>query len=188
MEEMKCDKTRRDYTLIGVLGITALALLILFLSMASTATAQSALPAGTYAYITNSGDNTVSVIDTAINTVTATVPVEEQPKGVAVSPDGARVYITNYGSNTVSVIDTATNTVTSTVPVGTNPEGVAASPDGTKVYVANLADWTVSVIDTCNKYCYSHGACRKLSLWNCSHSRWIKSICDEPGKQHCFCD
>jgi YVTN family beta-propeller protein len=36
------------------------------------------------AYITNSGDNTVSVIDTATNTVTATIPVGNSPFGVAV--------------------------------------------------------------------------------------------------------
>ena len=90
-----------------------------------------------YAYITNSDDNTVSVIDTATNNVTATVPVGTYPCGVAVTPDGTKVYVANNGSNTVSVIDTATNNVTATVPVGSYPRGVAVTPDGTKVYVAN---------------------------------------------------
>ena len=84
-----------------------------------------------------SDSNTVSVIDTATNNVTATVTVGSSPIGVAVTPDGTKVYVTNYDSNTVSVIDTATNNVTATVPVGTSPRGVAVSPDGTKVYVAN---------------------------------------------------
>ncbi len=70
------------------------------------------------AYITNYGSNTVSVIDTATNTVTATIPVGIDPYGVAVTPDGSKVYVANVGSNTVSVIDTATNTVTATIPVG----------------------------------------------------------------------
>ena len=38
-------------------------------------------------------DNTVSVIDTATNTVTATVPVGSYPIGVAVTPDGTKVYV-----------------------------------------------------------------------------------------------
>ena len=57
--------------------------------------------------------NTVSVIDTATNTVTATVNVGRSPAGVAVTPDGRKVYVANrLDAGTVSVIDTATNTVT----------------------------------------------------------------------------
>src|SRR5436190_1545340 len=101
------------------------------------------------AYITNFIDNTVSVIDTATNTVTAPpVPVGVIPSGVAVTPDGAHVYVGNFSSNTVSVIDTATNAVTATVMVGLNPEGIAVTPDGAHVYVGNFFGNTVSVIDT----------------------------------------
>src|SRR3990170_3787634 len=77
--------------------------------------------AGPFAYIPNDGSNTVSVIDTATNTVTATVPVGANPAGVAVHPAGTFVYVANFNDNTVSVIDTATNTVTATVPVGNAP-------------------------------------------------------------------
>jgi YVTN family beta-propeller protein len=106
-------------------------------------------PDGTHVYVTNSlYGNTVSVIATATNTVTATVAGESYPYGAAVSPDGTRVYITNNSNNTVSVIATATNTVTAAFPVGPNPEGVAVSPDGTLVYVTNNGGGTVSVIAT----------------------------------------
>ena len=40
------------------------------------------------AYVTNTSSNTVSVLDLATNTVTATVPVGVKPKGVAVTPGG----------------------------------------------------------------------------------------------------
>jgi YVTN family beta-propeller protein len=105
-----------------------------------------------YAYITNYADGTVSVIDTATNTVTATVPVGIQPYGVGINPNGTKVYVansgelTNDGDHTVSIIDTSNNTVTATVNVGKYPKGVVVSPDGTKVYVTD-ADG-VSVIDT----------------------------------------
>jgi YVTN family beta-propeller protein len=123
-------------------------------------------PDGARAYVANSfykaANGTVSVIDTATNTVTATIPVGSTPEVVAVSPDGARVYVTNYwdgvtevngkivswGPGTVSEIDTATNTVTTTMTVGRLPRGVAVSPDSTRAYVTNTADNTVSVIST----------------------------------------
>ena len=88
------------------------------------------------AYISNYGDNTVSVIDTATNTVVATVPVGTGPIGVAVTPTGTRVYVTLV-TGFVSVIDTATNTVAATVPVGNSAGAVAVTPTGTRVYVAN---------------------------------------------------
>src|ERR1700730_12770628 len=101
-----------------------------------------------FAYITNNGANNVSVIDTASNTVTATVAVGPNPTGVAVHPGGTRVYVANQSSNTVSVIDTSTNTISATVAVGTFPTGVAVNPAGTRVYVTNQAANTVSVLDT----------------------------------------
>src|SRR5689334_12224813 len=91
--------------------------LALFLTLpeASTVLAQ------TKAYVTNAGDHTVSVIDTASNTVVATVPVGLFPSGIAVTPNGAFVYATNFGGGTVSVIDATTNTVIATVSVGVAP-------------------------------------------------------------------
>lgn len=90
------------------------------------------------AYITRPGinevSNTVSVINTATNTVIATIPVGIAPFGVAVSPDGSKVYVTG---EVVSVIATAMNTVTATIPVGIAPTGVAVTPDGSKVFAAN---------------------------------------------------
>ena len=51
-----------------------------------------------FAYVANSASNTVSVLDTATNTVTATVQVGTNPYAgpyaVAVSHDGTRAYVT----------------------------------------------------------------------------------------------
>jgi PGF-pre-PGF domain-containing protein/uncharacterized repeat protein (TIGR01451 family) len=114
-----------------------------------TGIAGASVPAGgPYAYIPNSNDNTVSAIDTATNTVTATLSGFSHPTGVAVSPDGTKAYVTNEFGTTVSVIDTATNTVTTTVTGLSGPTGVVFSPDGTKAYVANSNSLSVSIIDT----------------------------------------
>src|SRR6516162_4857741 len=99
------------------------------------------------AYITNNDSNSVSVINTATNTVIATIAIGYGPLGVSVSPDGGRVYIGSAGINTVGVIETATNTVIATIPSGPTA-GIATSQDGRRVYAANFYDQTLSVIDT----------------------------------------
>ena len=128
-------------------SITLIFLLTFFLSAASAGTTQNNPSAGPYAYFTNSGNGTVSVIDTVTNDLTSMVKVGNHPWGVAVSSNGKKVYVTNVYSNDVSVIDTATNTVKATMNGFNEPWGVAVSPDGKTVYVANSASNKVSVIN-----------------------------------------
>jgi YVTN family beta-propeller protein len=101
-----------------------------------------------YAYVANSGDGTVSVIETASDVAIASIPVGGEPVDVAISPNGARAYVANKSEDSVAVIDTATNAVVGTVTVGKEPLGIAASPDGHRVYVTDFGDEGVSVIDT----------------------------------------
>ncbi|PES61895.1 40-residue YVTN family beta-propeller, partial [Bacillus cereus] len=63
----------------------------------------------------NHGDNTVSVINAATNTVVGTINVGIAPQGITVSPNGTLAYVANELSNTISVIATATNTVVGTI-------------------------------------------------------------------------
>ena len=137
MKEMKRDNSRRGHTL-----IMALEVMLTFLMLTIIAGATQ------FAYVTNSGDNTVSVIDIAKNEVVATVPIGSHPEGIVATPYGKKVYVTNTDIEYVSVIDTATNKVIATIPVGQSPYGVIVSDDGTKVYVTNTADDTISVINT----------------------------------------
>ena len=94
------------------------------------------------------------MIDTASNTVTATIPVGSNPLGIAITPDGHTAYVTDFSDDTVHVIDTATQAVTTTVNVGNGPLGIAITPDGRSVYVANRQPFDfpdtgdMSVIDT----------------------------------------
>jgi YVTN family beta-propeller protein len=56
-------------------------------------------------YITNSGDGTVSVIDTATNRVIdPPIPVGRSPVGVAVTPNANKVFVANQFDNTMSVM------------------------------------------------------------------------------------
>lgn len=120
-------------------------------------------PSGIKTYVTNQGQNTVSVIDTATNKVIHTVNLMapsdpalrgEGPAGVAITPDGRYIYVANTVSQNVTVIDALTNTIIKAValPPGSNPVGVAVvkKSGGTQfeVFVANSGSNKVSVIDT----------------------------------------
>ena len=75
-------------------------------------------PAGTFAYVTNFFDGTVSKIDLGTNAVAATITVGSNPIGIVVSLDGSKVYVVNNSSGTVSVISAADNTGNDTVTGG----------------------------------------------------------------------
>jgi gliding motility-associated-like protein len=99
-----------------------------------------------YAYITNSRDSTISVINLYSQKIIATPKVGNTPIYIAVSPDGTTVYVSNFYGRSVSVINVATNLVTGTIPVAVEPAGLAVSPDGNKLYVCDST--IVSVFST----------------------------------------
>lgn len=104
-------------------------------------------PGGETAYITNSGSNSVSVINMTTLSKTADVLVGNTPLKIDINPTGTRAYVTNYGSNTVSVIRISDNTVEKEIKVGINPYGIAVNPNGQYVYVSNYSSQDISVID-----------------------------------------
>ena len=96
------------------------------------------------AYIANSADSTVTVIDTNTKTVIDTIAVGSNPTHVAVNEQGTRVYVRNGA--TVSVIDTSTNSVIANPAL---PGGVFfLNADGTRLFSHD--DWmgNIYTIDT----------------------------------------
>jgi YVTN family beta-propeller protein len=120
-------------------------------------------PGGAHVYVVNSGTGrpplaglpgtpndpanaSVSVIDTATNTVTTAIPVGQFLGFITISADG-RAYVSVNGNNTVLVIDTATNTITDTIAFSTPPQNLSISPDDTRVYIIEGTN-SVRVLDT----------------------------------------
>ncbi|WP_194917016.1 Ig-like domain repeat protein [Catenulispora rubra] len=103
-------------------------------------------PSGGTAYVADSsGTGSVHVVDTAAQTVTATVAAGGY--GLALSPDGSRLYATGPGG-VLSVIDTATDTVVATVACGTSTGYVAVDGTGAHAYVTDWATRSLYVVDT----------------------------------------
>lgn len=110
-------------------------------------------------YVTNAGDNTVSVFDASnvnvansppIPSLSAPVAVGTTPSGIAALKDGTRFYVANSGSNDVSVVSATSFAVLKTVAVGVGPNFVATEPGSTKVYVTNPGSFSTSIIQTVN--------------------------------------
>jgi YVTN family beta-propeller protein len=127
----------RKIAAIALAGVAALA------ALAPSAPARNA-------YVVNEGyPGTVSMIDTATNSVVgAPITVGGNPRGIAITPDGTRAYVSVTILNTVAVVDTQTNSVIGNIPVGSAPFGIAITPDGSRALVANLGSQSVSVINT----------------------------------------
>jgi YVTN family beta-propeller protein len=119
-----------------------------------------ASPDGAYIYVVAQGNGStpgwLDIINTATNTVGASVQVGLSPTSVYYDTFLNRLYVANTGDNTVTVFD-ATNVslgVNPAIPtlavvnVGSSPVSVAALPNGRSFYVANSASNTVSVVSS----------------------------------------
>ena len=102
--------------------------------MAALALGARPAEAAPFVYVANASAATVSVVDRALNSVVATVPVGQSPRGVAITPNGKFVYVTNWAApGSVSVIATASNTVVShnprrEFPMAWPPRRMGSSP------------------------------------------------------------
>ena len=101
-----------------------------------------------YIYVTNSGSNSVSVINGATDSVITSIPVGSEPYGVTFDSSNGYIYVTNYGSNSVSVINGATDGVVTSIPVGSEPAGITFDSSNGYIYVANYNSGTISIIST----------------------------------------
>jgi YVTN family beta-propeller protein len=98
-------------------------------------------------YVTNHGDDTLSVINAATYNPHPSVDVGDGPSGVAYDPTNRMIYVANGIGNTVTVLRASNYELMGTIPVGAQPKGIAVNPVTNRVYVANYGSGTVSVID-----------------------------------------
>lgn len=101
---------------------------------------------GSTLYVSNAHSDSISVVNTNNNTVTATIDLKPvgaknvagvTPNQLTVSPDGATLYAALSDFNAVALIDTATNKIKGELPVGWYPTAVVVSPDNKRIVVSN---------------------------------------------------
>jgi YVTN family beta-propeller protein len=101
---------------------------------------------GSLLYVANSNSDSISVIDTAHDTVAKTISVKPAPEiptgstpaAVAISLDGSRLFVAMAGLNAIAVVDVAQSKVLGMIPVGWYPAGVQIDAASSKLYIANL--------------------------------------------------
>jgi YVTN family beta-propeller protein len=98
-------------------------------------------PDGDYVWATNYWGGTVTVINTATQTVTDSIllPSGAGPEWLAFTPNGEYAYVTDSNLNQVYVIDTSTYGIVATIPIssGNSPDFVTIDPTGSTAYVAS---------------------------------------------------
>jgi YVTN family beta-propeller protein len=102
-------------------------------------------PDGRKVYVSSDGASTVSVIDTATDSVVGRIEVGPMPHGLAISPDGRQVLVSGFGMNQAIIIDTASHQVVGQVPVP-QPHNSAISPDGHMAYVGSQQQGATALV------------------------------------------
>jgi len=75
------------------------------------------------------------------------IPVESNPRGIAINPITDIAVIANEKSDSVSIVNLNTQAVISTIPVGKAPRGVAIDKGLNLAVIGNSHDNTISIID-----------------------------------------
>jgi YVTN family beta-propeller protein len=111
-----------------------------------------ASPSGAQLYVANRAARTITVVDTALDRVTGTIPVPVgPPQFVVFSTDGRTAYLSLYDEDTrdgaFGVLDTRTWKMIDTIPLDGKPWSPAVTRDGARVFVPVEGPNTVVVID-----------------------------------------
>ena len=108
-------------------------------------------PDGRYAFVTNAGDDSVSVVDLTAREEVATIATGRYPHGLRLSPDGTELYVANVLDDSVSVIGLEAREELARIPVGKAPVQVGFTPNGERVFVSLRDENRVAVIDTASR-------------------------------------
>ncbi len=94
---------------------------------------------GAKIYVANSDGNNIALVSTRTWQVLETIPVENSPQALLLTPDGQRLYVADWQDGAISSVDLAQGNRVSTARVGGSPEYLAYDPQR-KLLFATLQD------------------------------------------------
>jgi YVTN family beta-propeller protein len=106
-----------------------------------------AIAPGGRGFVTNGGENKVSIVDLGTLQTVMKVDTGANPDAIVYEPKNKEIYALNHTGKSVTVIDAASGKVTATITLAGVAESGAADPELGRVYV-NIEDKnSVDVID-----------------------------------------
>jgi len=98
-------------------------------------------------YQTNSGGDSVNVIDPASNKTVGLLEGIEAAHGVTGSPDGSKIYVSNEAESTLDVFDAKTYKLIKKVKLSGHPNNIAVAKDGRIVVAIARDPGSLEIID-----------------------------------------
>jgi YVTN family beta-propeller protein len=98
------------------------------------------------AFVVNSADASLSVVDLDSRAETRRIPMLREPHHVALTPDGASLLVGDTAGNMLFFLDPATGAEQKRVPMS-DPYQIQFSPDGRWLTVAGLARNQIDIYD-----------------------------------------
>ncbi|MBI4602856.1 MAG: beta-propeller fold lactonase family protein [Planctomycetes bacterium] len=97
----------------------------------------AASPSQEVLYVANEGEDSLSVVDTRTDTVTATHRgFGRRPNEIEITPDGRTIYVPIQGEGRYEVFDVSKKEIVARIPVDGYAHNVVCSPDGRWMYLS----------------------------------------------------
>ena len=106
-------------------------------------------PGGKVVYVTNEGDNSVTVLDADTGAQVATIATGGRPRSVVFTADGARAFVACETTHALTIVDAKSHTKTGELDLPgemVRPMGLVISSDGKTLYASGGRGKTVHVI------------------------------------------
>lgn len=105
----------------------------------------AAHPSGTLAYVTDSANKRIFVVDIGRRAVVSTILLPDEPVDLAVHPAATVLYV--ISADAVTAVNLPAGTIRSTQTIGGTLGGIAIHPSGTHLYVSDYSEHVVHVLD-----------------------------------------
>ena len=110
-----------------------------------------------FAYVSNSADGTLTVIDLVKLAPFATIAVGPGPSGVREHPTRKEIWGLSSVGGYAWILDVKSNQIVARIPVGAEPYALDFSPDGKRAFVAASGANMVLAIDCASRAIVARG-------------------------------
>ncbi len=104
-------------------------------------------PDSSRAYVTNSGDGTISEIMVEHQMVRRTLPAGDSPEHIVMNEDGTALYVANVDAGTVSELSVESGDIHRSFQIGGLLHGLDITEDGQTLFVSGNGEDKLSAVD-----------------------------------------